>query len=222
MKQLSHDNNFVYLCGALIALLFSASLVQTFSGTWGEDLFSLITLGMLIISIKSIHTDRSWKKIVYFLIAIIFVVTVLAKVLSLSYTVYVSLGVLLFFFIGSFWTAYKQILFEGEVDSNKIIGSLSLYLLLGLIWTVIYLIILQLDPGAFSGVDAGNWKQNFAQVAYYSFVTLTTLGYGDILPVNKVAQFFVSMEAIIGVFYMAIIVSSLISLRLAALNKKEK
>ena len=222
MKQLSHDNNFVYLCGALVALLFSASLVQTFSGTWGEDFFSLVTLVMLILSIKSIHTDHSWKRIVFVLIGIVFFVMVLAKLFALSYVPYVILGALLFFFTGSFWTAYKQILFEGEVDSNKMIGSLSLYLLLGLIWTVMYLIILQLDPQAFSGIDAGNWKQNFAQVAYYSFVTLTTLGYGAILPVNKVAQFFVSMEAIIGVFYMAIIVSSLISLRLAALNKKEK
>lgn len=221
MKQISHDNNFIYLCVALIALLFSASLVQIFSGTWGEDFFSLVTLGALILSMKSIHTDRSWKKIVFVLIAIIFCLTVLSKMFSLSYVVYVILGTLLFFFIGSFWIAYKQILFEGEVDSNKMIGSFSLYLLLGLIWTVFYLILIQLDPTAFTGIDEGNWKQNFAQVAYYSFVTLTTLGYGDILPVNKVAQFFVYMEAIIGVFYMAIIVSSLISLRLASLGRKE-
>ena len=132
-----------------------------------------------------------------------------------------KLSILFIFFVGSFRTAYRQILFEGKVDGNKIIGSLSLYLLLGLGWTVIYLFIFELDPTAFMGIESGNWKQNFSQMAYYSFVTLTTLGYGDMLPVNKVAQFFVYMEAIIGVFYMAIIVSSLISLRLAALEKKE-
>jgi voltage-gated potassium channel Kch len=81
-----------------------------------------------------------------------------------------------------------------------------------------------MDPSAFSGVEAANWQQGFSRIAYYSFVTLTTLGYGDILPTNHVAEFFVYMEAIIGVFYMAIIVSSLISLRLSAMEteKKEK
>jgi len=221
MKQLTQANNFVYLCGALIALLFSASLVQVFSGTWGEELFSLVSIVMLIVSMKSVHTDVTWKKIVYVLIFFLFVITFIAKMFNLSYIPYLNLIILLIFFIGSFWKAYKQILFVGKVDTNKIIGSLSLYLLLGLIWSTLYLILIQIDPTAFSGIDAGNWKQNYSQVAYYSFVTLTTLGYGDILPVNKVAQFFVYMEAIIGVFYMAIIVSSLISLRLASLERKE-
>jgi len=221
MKQLTQSNNFIYLCGALIALLFSASLVQQFSGTWGEALFTLVSIAMLIVSSKSIHTDRSWKNIVYVLIFFVLILSVFARVFSFSYIAYLNLTILLFFFIGSFWTAYKQILFEGKVDGNKMIGSLSLYLLLGLIWTTFYLILIQLDPTAFTGIESGNWKQNFSQVAYYSFVTLTTLGYGDILPVNRVAQFFVYMEAIVGVFYMAIIVSSLISLRLASLDKKK-
>jgi hypothetical protein len=221
MKQLTSQNNFVYLCGALIALLFSASLVQEFSGTWGEDIFTLASMLMLVVSIKSVHTDMTWKKTVYVLLGFLFVLSILAKVFAFSYSVYLNLIILLLFFAGSFWTAYKQILFEGKVDTNKMIGSLSLYLLLGLMWTILYLILIELDSQAFSGLESGSWKQNFSQVAYYSFVTLTTLGYGDILPVNKVAQFFVYMEAVIGVFYMAIIVSSLISLRLASLEKKE-
>jgi voltage-gated potassium channel Kch len=123
--------------------------------------------------------------------------------------------ILLIFFIRVFIVAAKQVLFVGKIDANKIIGSLTLYILLGLIWAVIYLILLAMDPNAFSGIEAADWKQIFSRVAYYSFVTLTTLGYGDILPTNHVAEFFVYMEAITGVFYMAIIVSSLISLHLS-------
>jgi len=221
MKQLSHENNFIYLCGALIALLFSASLVPELSGTWGEDLFSLVSLLMIVVSLKSIHTDVTWKKSLYIILLFLLIVNILGKIFHFGAISYFNLALLLFFFIGSFWRAYKQILFEGEVDTNKIIGSLSLYLLLGLAWTIIYLMLFQLDPTAFSGLETDTWKQNFAQMAYYSFVTLTTLGYGDVLPKNHVAQFFVYMEAIVGVFYMAIIVSSLISLRLANLKKKD-
>ena len=117
--------------------------------------------------------------------------------------------------------AFKQVFFIGDIDGNKIVGSLTLYILLGLIWATIYLLLLVLDPQAFSGIEIGHWQEIFSRVAYYSFVTLTTLGYGDILPANHIAEFFVYMEAIVGVFYMAIIVSSLISLRLSALQNEK-
>ena len=222
MKVVTQSNNFVYLFWALVALLFSASLVQELSGTWGEEIFSFVILAMLILSIKSVRTDFAWKKIFYLLSLVFFILIVIAKFIHVSFLPNLTLLLMMIFFIGSFWAAYKQILFEGHVDGNKVIGSISLYLLLGLVWTIIYLLLLQIDPTAFSGIEEGNWKQNFSQVAYYSFVTLTTLGYGDILPVNRVAQFFVYMETIMGVFYMAIIVSSLISLRLAKLQEEKE
>jgi hypothetical protein len=208
----------------LIILLFSATVVVEVPGGLGEDIFSVVTMLMLAVSIKSLKTERTWTWTVYALIAffVLLTVTALGKFFGHQAYIYLILMILLIFFIGSFASAAKQVLFVGDIDSNKIIGSLSLYLLLGLIWTVIYLLLLAMDPNAFSGVEAANWQQGFSRIAYYSFVTLTTLGYGDILPTNHVAEFFVYMEAIIGVFYMAIIVSSLISLRLAAIQEEKK
>jgi len=221
MKQISQHNNFVYLFFSLIILLFSAAVVGEIPGSMGEDFFSFVTLFMLLASIKSIKTDITWKWTVYVVIAFFVILTILGKFFPHHAYIYVILFTLLIFFIGSFSIAAKQVLLVGDIDGNKIIGSLSLYILLGLIWAVIYLLILTMDPQAFSGIEAGSWQQVFSRVAYYSFVTLTTLGYGDILPTNHIAEFFVYMEAIIGVFYMAIIVSSLISLRLAAIQDKK-
>jgi hypothetical protein len=222
MKQITQKNNFVYLFFALLIFLFSAAIMSEFPGSIGQDIFSIVTILMLVLSIKSLKTERTWKGAVYALVVFFIILTVLGKIFDHQLNVYLTLGILLMFFVGSFSTAAKQVLLVGDIDGNKIIGSLSLYILLGLIWTVIYLILLVMDPTAFSGVDAANWQQSFSRVAYYSFVTLTTLGYGDVLPTNHVAEFFVYLEAIIGVFYMAIIVSSLISLRLSALEKERK
>jgi len=222
MKQLSKQNNFVYLFFSLIILLFSASVVGEFPGSFGEDIFSFIILLMLLTSIKSIRTDVTWTRTVYAVIIFFILLTLFGKFSPQNFYVHFILVTLLVFFIGSFAMAAKQVLLVGDIDGNKIIGSLTLYILLGLIWATIYLIILAMDPHAFSGIEAGNWQEIFSRVAYYSFVTLTTLGYGDILPTNHVAEFFVYMEAIIGVFYMAIIVSSLISLRLSALQEEKK
>ncbi len=218
MKPISQKNNFIYLFFSLLIFLLSAAIMAEFPGSEGQDIFSLVTILMLVVSIKSLKTEKTWKWAVYALIVSFIILTALGKFIDHDFTVYLILVVLLMFFIGSFSVAAKQVLLVGDIDGNKIIGSLSLYLLLGLIWAVIYLLILSMDPTAFSGVEAANWQQSFSRVAYYSFVTLTTLGYGDILPTNHVAEFFVYMEAIMGVFYMAIIVSSLISLRLSAMQ----
>ncbi len=222
MKQITQENNFVYLFFSLLIFLFSAAIMSEFPGSTGQDIFSIVTVLMLLLSIKSLKTDKTWIWSVYILVVSFVILTISGKMFDHQLNVYLSLLILLMFFIGSFSTAAKQVLFVGDIDGNKIIGSLSLYILLGLIWAVIYLLLLVMDPTAFSGIETTNWQQSFSRVAYYSFVTLTTLGYGDILPTNHVAEFFVYLEAIIGVFYIAIIVSSLISLRLSALENARK
>lgn len=222
MKPITQKNNFVYLFFSLLIFLFSAAVMSEFPGTIGQDIFSVVTILMLLVSIKSLRTEKTWMWAVYTLVAFFVILTVLGKVFEHELNVYLTLLILLVFFTGSFSLAAKQVLLVGDIDGNKIIGSLSLYMLLGLIWAVIYLLLLAMDPTAFSGIETANWQQSFSRVAYYSFVTLTTLGYGDILPTNHLAEFFVYLEAIIGVFYMAIIVASLISLRLSALEASRK
>jgi hypothetical protein len=152
-----------------------------------------------------------WRRTVYVLIVLILLLEIISKVLVIEYSRYLNLLILLIFFIHSFVVGSKQILFQGKADLNIIIGSLSLYLLLGLIWSIFYLFLLEIDPNALSNIVATNWQERFSTVTYYSFVTLTTLGYGDILPTNTLSQFFATMESIVGVFYMAIIVASLIN-----------
>ena len=81
---------------------------------------------------------------------------------------------------------------------------------------------LPICPNAFNGLAHASWYQNFPVVTYYSFVTLTTLGYGDISPLLPLARFLVFMEAVVGVFYMAILVASLIGVRMSAHQIEKK
>ena len=62
------------------------------------------------------------------------------------------------------------------------------------------------------------WQENLEQFLYYSMVTLTTVGYGDITPEQPVAQFLAYMEGIVGIFYTTILVASLIGVRLASMT----
>lgn len=211
IKKISHENNFAYLFFALIIFLFSSTLMAQFHTEANNELYAVTTILMFLVSMKSLNIEKTWKRLIYAFVVFFVLFLIAGSLFDSNYYIYLHLVVLLIFFTAVFISAYKQVLFIGEIDLNKIIGSLALYLLLGMIWTVIYLFILVIDNTSFSGITAGDWQGNFAHLAYYSFVTLTTLGYGDILPTNRIAEFFVFMEAIIGVFYMAIIVASLIN-----------
>jgi len=212
IRQLSERNNFLYLFLALTALLFSSAVADDFPGGWGEDLFSLISVLMLIVGIKSLHPDMALRRIVYLIAGVLGGLHLLWRFYPNHWTGLLILLIFLLVFVGAFKLSMHKILFEGRVDANKIIGSLSLYILLGLIWTVLYLILLSFDPHAFNGIEISDWRTTFSRIAYYSFVTLTTLGYGDISPKTHIGEFFAYMEAVAGVFYMAIFVSSLINL----------
>jgi voltage-gated potassium channel len=112
-----------------------------------------------------------------------------------------------------------------RVTTNIIYGSICIYLLMGLTWAFIYSFLELTHPGSFSSAlpefDANsNLREGITlRLVYYSYVTLTTLGYGDITPVTPPAQLISTLEAITGQFYLAILVARLIGMHLFAASK---
>jgi len=110
-----------------------------------------------------------------------------------------------------------------RVTGNTVCASLCIYLLLGLVWALAYSMIDLLDHGAFrSTVTNGESSpiSRFARgtstsVLYFSFSTLTTLGYGDIVPISPIARAFASIEAITGQIYLTVLVARLVGLNIA-------
>jgi hypothetical protein len=106
-----------------------------------------------------------------------------------------------------------QTLRAGPVTFHRIQGAMASYLLLGVIWAHAYALLAQLRPGAFSGpVSAADGPRAFL---YFSFVTLATVGYGDVLPVHPVARSLAMLEAVTGTLYLATVIARLVSLAVA-------
>ena len=107
-----------------------------------------------------------------------------------------------------------QTLRAGPVTIHRIQGAVAAYLLLGILWAYAYALVAHLRPGAFSGpVSPADGPRAFF---YFSFVTLTTVGYGDVLPVHPAARSLAMLEAVTGPLYLAILVSRLVSLAVAS------
>ncbi|YCO00908.1 potassium channel family protein [Vibrio sp. VNB-15] len=211
LKNINEENNFFYLTLALIGLLIGGAFVQVVGEGAMEHLLQGFTILTFIVCMASLRFDKNWSRFLYTLLGTWIAVIVIKAVLGIKEMDVVMLALTFAFFFGTFKSIARQILFTGHVNTNKVIGSVALFLLLGLMWAIAYLILLEFSPNSFTGMEAISWGQNFSNAAYFSFVTLTTLGYGDISPLTPLAQVVVYLEAIVGVFYMAIVVSSLVS-----------
>jgi voltage-gated potassium channel len=220
MRKASITANFTYLLASLVFLLFASACVNHFfpSGE-GQSLIIAAIVITMITGILSIRSSNHIFKTGLGLTTGVIIIAFLSNLFDLAELDKLQLFLLLLFFIMTLKVAAKQALFSGEITINSIVGSICIYLLLGLIWALLYALISQYIPDAFSGINHPEWKQAFPDFVYFSFVVLTTLGFGDLLPVSPIARFLVSMEAVFGVFYMAIVVSSLVGAKLANSSK---
>jgi hypothetical protein len=127
----------------------------------------------------------------------------------------IFLGLLTFLILG-------QTLREGPTTSHRIMGAVAAYLILGVIWFLAYYLIAIRVPEAFSFqgssslIDAEALRSH---LFYFSFVTLTTLGYGDIVPVHPMVRMLVIMEGVTGQLFPAILIARLVSLQVQSKQK---
>ena len=124
-------------------------------------------------------------------------------------------------------TILRDILERKVVRADDVIGAICGYLLAGIVWGNLYLLVELFSPGSFSvrQAMAGQLANRYARqslFADYSFVTLTSLGSGDVTPSSSPATSLTWLEAMFGQFYIAVIVAQLVGLRLAqALQQKD-
>ncbi len=108
-----------------------------------------------------------------------------------------------------------QVFRAGPITAGRIVGAVVFYLLLGLMWANVYTIVVLVRPEAFQfPVAPRSANELVAQLIYFSFVTLTTTGYGDVLPLHPLARSLANLEALVGQLYPAILIARLVSLEL--------
>jgi voltage-gated potassium channel len=222
---------------SLLAVIIVAFTVRpVIGGGAGYIVFSAALLVLLLIALYNINVDelmgvrknllaesRRRRYIGWALVAAAFIER-LAFVYARSRTLDLvgSLGWLLLLSFVT-WSMLRSVLKQKAVTSETISMSISVYLLLGFTWGFLYAVIFQLQPGAFNmaGLPAptpghpANAQPLLPTLGYFSLITLSTVGYGDITPLSMQARFAAAAEGITGQFYLAILVARLVGMQMS-------
>jgi Ion channel len=118
----------------------------------------------------------------------------------------------------------KDVLRRGQISTDKICGAICVYLLIGFAWAFGYGIIEFINPGSFSGlaqIGTNNHVGRIMQLRYFSVATLTTLGFGDILPRTPVARALATLEAVTGQIYLTVLIARLVGLHIVHASSRD-
>ena len=95
---------------------------------------------------------------------------------------------------------------------NVIYAAIAVYLFIAFMWAFLFLLVEKLQPGS---ITLGGTEESTFHFFYYSFVTITTLGYGDITPTSEIARSLALLEAVIGQIYLVVLVARLVGIHIA-------
>lgn len=173
---------------------------------------------VLILSVQAIYKRDKilWLSIVLLSLSLLIIWIDKLGFLQLSNKTTDLLICLYFFSI--VYSFLKYIFSATRVDANLISATLCLYLILGLLWGTIYALTEAYIPGSFTGdliSTTGSVAARLHYFIYFSYITLTTLGYGDILPQTKAATALCQGEAILGQFFTAVLVARLVGIQVS-------
>ena len=211
---------FLGLLICLVSLIVIVPFLQEFSPA--RPVVRIFSTAVLILSVYSFVNKKRVLVIASLLGAPAFIFN------WISYSFQTSTVLLIKDVFNAAFCAYivvailSEIFRKKTITLNMIYGSICVYLLIGLAWAYVYAVLENIHPGSFSfplhyfqaHPSLSESQSQSSLLFYYSYVTLSTLGYGDITPVTHPAQSIAVLEAITGQFYLAVLVARLVGIHI--------
>ncbi len=207
--------NFGYLLTGLLIVLIAGPLFKDLTDQSLTVVTQIAFTGTLIVGIWSLMDSRRWFMIGMLLVAVEIACTISTLVRPSIVVETIGLLTALAFCMLSLTIALRYVLFDRSMDLNRLIGGICVYLLLGVSIGILNMLVFRFIPHSFSGLSDASDPSNGISLIYYSFVTLTTLGYGDITPDGSIARTLAYLAAITGQFYIAILIGTLVGMYLS-------
>lgn len=209
-----NDQGFIWM---LVITVLSLITTQFTEGIIWESKF-MVRVGFFLLTVIAVWASSlsTMGKSIGFTIAAILLLVAIALIrteahwLILLYTVSTT-GYLIFIIA----LIVNQIFTGATITVNKILGGVATYILIGHVWASLYVTIYIINPASFQHSD-GLIQQHEAlkHLSYFSFITLTTIGYGDIIAMGTAARILAMLEGLIGQLFPAIFIAKLVSLQI--------
>lgn len=204
---------FMYLTFSLLLLM----LLYPFMQAWGQTGIILLTSLLSFIPLASVYAFSYTKKEFnhFLMLAIPYIISSwLLIFFQDTILMHVSSGLAIFFYFYTVYLLITYIMRAEHINADTLYGVVSIYLLIGVLWFNIYSLIHSISPISFENLHQAS------DLFYYSFVTLTTLGYGDITPVTSFSKTFAILEAVMGILYTAIVISRIVGIQISTYLRK--
>ena len=197
---------------SITILLFITSPI--FEGVTGRIIIGVVFFGTIVAIIRTFNLTRRFFFLLLTLIAAAFTLDIYTSIQAnfdgievLRFTVTLTYSLVI---LTALITINKRIFSVKKVDGDTIKGGIAVFFLVGIFWSLLYVMVYYFDPNAFS--ESIEPLDVIDSMFYFSFTTLTTLGYGDLTPVNSVAKTLANLEAVTGMMYPSIFIARLVGL----------
>lgn len=208
-KQTLPQPHYQHLLTVMVLRLLIIPFLQ---GGLGEIVASLLFFYITFLIVQSYRLKRSLFVIFVAIAAVGFFLDIILTLgwVSTSVTpmILTFLSIYIVFFGSAALLILQNIVKTPRVTMDMVRGGICVYLLLGYFWALLYAMVYTFDANAFS--SALLTDDSYLNLLYFSFVTLTTLGFGDIVPVNEVASVFTILEALVGQMYPTVFIALLV------------
>ena len=223
----AHAHRFAVLLASLLLMFFYGPFVELFAKQT-QPVMARVGIGttftlLLLAAVFTVsESRRSFRRAMW--LAVPAVISELLDVsLFRSETHVIGHIVGAMFLVYVIFVLLKFIFTSERVTEDTIFASLCIYLLMAVLWALAYSLVGLYDADAFKyplGDEISGNKMRFGAMPaglefYYSIVTMTTLGYGDILPISPIAKSLATLQAVVGQLYLAVLVARLVGLYVA-------
>lgn len=203
------SHNSYLLLGSLLTMIVMSPILERVQ--FGRPTMDVLFCVVIVAAILSL-AFRTEVRVFAIIAALVILVIRLTGVFAIGENWFLTGYVLaLALIVVAFLSLMKTIILARFIDLNVIIDAISCYLLIGVAWALIFLIIHTVIPSAFEFGEPDGYEL-WTRYVYLSFTTLTTLGYGDITSDNSIVQIWSVLLAVVGVLFQAIMIARLVSL----------
>ena len=218
--QVCFKNRFLYLFISLLAVIFLGPFAEGFH--YLRILLSVFLTAVFLSAIYAISQKRHTALIAVFLVLPTLAFTWTSYFVdSVGWYLASRFSVVVFF---AFIIVHILVFIfrQDEVTRDLIVGAAVVYLLVAETWSSVYQILETLRPGSFA-MPEGQLQNSRLLFDYYSLVTITTLGYGDVTPLTSMASSLSTLEAVVGQLYLVITVAWLVGVHVSqSIQKKSQ